>query len=405
MNWTKQLTRENTLLDRSLRAIAYRDSIKEIGKASMPNILLVGQGRVTSLYYLPADYKKQQKFIIDEFKGRNINKMSRWMVGSLEQGYQWSKKLKNKKLSKKEFIDYYKNFNKHHAHARGVVLYGYWGEPLITAKLKRVLKKKVGKSKADNTLSYLSSSPNIRGPLAELYQTSPNLLKKKENLLKQLKLTRSENELVDILSWFTFFYEAGEWVADYLYKQFIDHLKRYINNQKIFEELMWYDPGSFSSFLQGRKLTQEELNERQKFWILIMIKGKWRLLIGQKAREYYQKNLEERVIKEQQVIKGTTACLGKVRGTVKIIVTQEDQGKMKKGDILVSPMTTPRLMIAVKKAGAIITDEGGMTAHAAIVSREFNIPCIVGAKIATKVLKDGDRVEVDATKGIVKKLS
>ena len=58
----------------------------------------------------------------------------------------------------------------------------------------------------------------------------------------------------------------------------------------------------------------------------------------------------------------------------------------------------------MKKASAIITDEGGLSCHAAIVARELGIPCIIGTKIATKVLKDGDRVEVDADKGIVKKI-
>ena len=56
----------------------------------------------------------------------------------------------------------------------------------------------------------------------------------------------------------------------------------------------------------------------------------------------------------------------------------------------------------MRKAAAIITDEGGITSHAAIVSREYGIPCIVGTENATKVLKDGDRVEVDAIKGLVK---
>jgi len=58
----------------------------------------------------------------------------------------------------------------------------------------------------------------------------------------------------------------------------------------------------------------------------------------------------------------------------------------------------------MKKAKAIITDEGGVTCHAAITARELKIPCIIGTKIATKVLKDGDRVEVDAEKGLVRKV-
>jgi len=77
---------------------------------------------------------------------------------------------------------------------------------------------------------------------------------------------------------------------------------------------------------------------------------------------------------------------------------------MRPGDILVSHMTDPEIVVAMKKAGAIITDMGGITCHAAIVSRELGIPCVIGTKIATKVFKDGDEVEVDATKGVVRKL-
>lgn len=77
---------------------------------------------------------------------------------------------------------------------------------------------------------------------------------------------------------------------------------------------------------------------------------------------------------------------------------------MKEKDILVSFATNPNLMPAIRKAAAIVTDEGGLTCHAAIVSRELGIPCVVGTKIVTQILKDGDKVEVDARKGIVKKL-
>jgi len=76
--------------------------------------------------------------------------------------------------------------------------------------------------------------------------------------------------------------------------------------------------------------------------------------------------------------------------------------QMQKGEILVSDSTGPEMILACKKAGAIITDEGGITSHAALVSRELGIPSVIGTKIATRVLKDGDLVEVDADKGIVK---
>jgi pyruvate,water dikinase len=79
--------------------------------------------------------------------------------------------------------------------------------------------------------------------------------------------------------------------------------------------------------------------------------------------------------------------------------------KMKCGEILVVEVTTPEFLPAMKKAIAVITDHGGLMTHAAIIAREFKIPCIVGTKIATQVLKNGDLVEVDANKGIVRKLT
>ncbi len=87
---------------------------------------------------------------------------------------------------------------------------------------------------------------------------------------------------------------------------------------------------------------------------------------------------------------------------VKIINTTDDIKKMQQGDVLVSYATMPDLMPAIRKAAAIVTDQGGITCHAAIVSRELGIPCIIGTNKATKVLKDGDLIEVNASHGRVK---
>ena len=77
---------------------------------------------------------------------------------------------------------------------------------------------------------------------------------------------------------------------------------------------------------------------------------------------------------------------------------------MKTGDILLSQATSPDLLPVMKKAAAIVTNTGGLICHAAIISREMRIPCIVGTGNATLIFKDGDIVEVDANKGIVRKM-
>ena len=107
--------------------------------------------------------------------------------------------------------------------------------------------------------------------------------------------------------------------------------------------------------------------------------------------------------KEIPEIKGQSASKGNWRGVVKIVIDPEGQEArdFEDGNVLVTSMTRPEFVPLMKKAGAIITNEGGITCHAAIISRELGKPCVIGTKIATKVLKNGDMVEVDADKGII----
>jgi pyruvate,water dikinase len=111
--------------------------------------------------------------------------------------------------------------------------------------------------------------------------------------------------------------------------------------------------------------------------------------------------LDEIKIEKVTEIKGQPTFKGKVRGVVKIIMDP----KMPIPDgpfILVTGMTSPDYIQYMQKCSAIVTNEGGITCHAAILSRELKKPCLIGTKIATKVLKDGDVVEVDAENGIVR---
>ncbi len=107
-----------------------------------------------------------------------------------------------------------------------------------------------------------------------------------------------------------------------------------------------------------------------------------------------------------EIIKGQVGSPGRVQGIVKVVANiSTESHKFNDGDILVTGMTRPEFVPLMKKAMAVITDEGGITCHAAIIARELKIPCVIGTKIATQVLKDGDMVEVDAEKGVVKIIS
>jgi phosphohistidine swiveling domain-containing protein len=104
---------------------------------------------------------------------------------------------------------------------------------------------------------------------------------------------------------------------------------------------------------------------------------------------------------DKKEIAGTKAFAGKARGVVSLVLSNADFNKFKMGNILVTSATRPDFVPIMKQASAIVTDEGGILSHAAIISRELKIPCIVGTRDATKLLKDGDLVEVDAERGTV----
>ncbi|MEE3324988.1 MAG: phosphoenolpyruvate synthase [Methanosphaera sp.] len=106
---------------------------------------------------------------------------------------------------------------------------------------------------------------------------------------------------------------------------------------------------------------------------------------------------EERVI----ITRGLGASPGLVSGTVKIIRELDELDKILDGDILVTTMTTPDMVPAMKRANGIVTDEGGVTCHAAIISRELGIPCVAGTGEATTVLEENSKITIDGKKGLV----
>ena len=157
----------------------------------------------------------------------------------------------------------------------------------------------------------------------------------------------------------------------------------------------------FKEILRGR-INKKIFEERKRGCACIQTPGGYKIITGEQVQsllDYFigiQKGAGE--------LRGIVASRGKVKGRVKIILKVHDMVNMEDGDILVTSMTRPEMVPAMRRASAIVTDEGGLTCHAAIISREMRMPCIIGTKIATKVLKDGDFVEVDAEHGIVRKI-
>jgi phosphohistidine swiveling domain-containing protein len=116
---------------------------------------------------------------------------------------------------------------------------------------------------------------------------------------------------------------------------------------------------------------------------------------------YLARHLEVQFDEAARSLKGVVASQGVVRGVVRVCQSISSIDRVQTGEVLVASMTRPEYLPAMQRASAFITDEGGITCHAAIISREMRKPCIIGTKVATKLLKDGDMVEVDGNSGLV----
>lgn len=165
-----------------------------------------------------------------------------------------------------------------------------------------------------------------------------------------------------------------------------------------------YSIGELVGLLENNaRLSGDEIRRRDK-GVIVEYGKTARMFYGRDAGDIFA--AIDKKIPSNKTIRGLVACKGtkgKIVGRAR--VTLDPNIDFKKGEILVTSMTRSDYIYIMKRASAIITDEGGISCHAAIISREMKIPCIIGTRNATRVLKDGDKVEVDAYKGIVKKLT
>lgn len=155
---------------------------------------------------------------------------------------------------------------------------------------------------------------------------------------------------------------------------------------------------------RGKDSYQKDLIEKRRELCMMYTSSlhKVDFLYGNDALEF-EKKFKPSAHGEEEV-RGIVANKGKVAGIAKIISGPKDFHKFKPCDILIAKMTSVDFLPIMKLASAFVTDEGGLACHAAIISREYNVPCVIGTGKATVVFKDGDIVEVDAEKGIVRKI-
>lgn len=152
-------------------------------------------------------------------------------------------------------------------------------------------------------------------------------------------------------------------------------------------------------------LDAEAMARRMEYCVFHFSRGKTVVYEGQSAKDLFGIVNYDESPQELEVVKGVCAFPGIVTGYVTQVLDVKDGDRFPRGGVLVAYMTDVGVVPAMKRASAIVTDVGGVTCHASIIAREFGIPCVIGAKIATKALLDGYSVEVDASKGIVTILS
>ena len=162
-------------------------------------------------------------------------------------------------------------------------------------------------------------------------------------------------------------------------------------------------PEELLAYVEGGGLPSEDiLKWRYDHAVVFARERGSELLVGQAARLLIERISVIRR-RDTDIIRGTSAYRGMVRGRVRCVFTEEAARQVEAGDILVTTMTRPEWVSAMSLAAGYVTDAGGVLCHAAIVARELRKPCIIGTKVATQILHDGDLVEVDADHGVVRR--
>lgn len=231
----------------------------------------------------------------------------------------------------------------------------------------------------------------------ELLRFEDETRQKRETMMNQLQMEEKDRTFISataLISWLKFYRkEVIFMVIEQCYKRgrkyaktISDQAFQYLTKEELLETIRAGEP----------PVDENELRERHRYSIYLTETGA--VLTGQEARDHLATTFSQEEADETlKLLQGQTASLGdgkSVSGVVKILRDGSNIDHVQEGDILVAPATIPSMVPAMKRAAAIVTDVGGITSHAAIVSRELNKPCVIGTKYATKIFKDGDRVTV-----------
>lgn len=236
--------------------------------------------------------------------------------------------------------------------------------------------------------------------LNNVYKQHETALHEKQKVIEELALSEASrhiinslNELVSERDWAKGKFCYALSVYDLLLQEIANRL--HISK----DDILYIDIEELLEILETKRIIF--LNERKNGFALVSKKGNINIVTMELEKFLFDKGINDifSSVTPVKSFKGVVASQGKVQGKVRVIDNPEQLSEFKKGEILVTYMTTMEFTPLFGMAVGIITDEGGLSSHAAIISREFGLPCIVGTNIATRTLKTGDFVELNATEG------
>ena len=262
-------------------------------------------------------------------------------------------------------------------------------------------------AKASKELKFNKTAKEIGLELASLQSKAQRLRQKQKTLLAELNLPKKLAKTFELMRMMSRWIDERKWSALHAIYYIDTFLFEVSKRTRVRKQILEYlTPQEMIHLLHSGKLeNRNEAIQRRKFSVYVYCydQGHYEehIFTGKQAQHVF-KLFEQ---KTNKIIEGhvASAPVNKFSGRVQIILNPHKE-KFIPGRILVTTMTRPDFVPLMRQASAIITDEGGITSHAAIVSRELGIPCIIGTKTATKSFKTGDKVEMDVAKGIIRKI-
>lgn len=304
----------------------------------------------------------------------------------------------------KDFLEKEENLNELSVEARDIIdkhleKYAYINRGLATSKpysfddianRLREIKKQIDDGVKLNDMIYSASEEKVEND----YNVALEKIQPKADFLKIIKKAKHHSYLRNrrVEAFFN-----ADFGASFLYSE----IARRANFNP--DEIMEITDEEMFGALDGKTLPdKKEMARRHKNYAMIVRNSKTQLITDPDEIEELKKNYFVDVVKVEE-LKGRVACSGGIiRGRAKICLDKKDISKVNKGDILVAQFTTPDFVVAMEKAAAIIADQGGLSSHAAIVSRELGVPCVMDTKNGTRIIYDNDLIEVDAKLGVIK---